>query len=80
MSKLEITQLPNKESWAYRLRLIKRDHKIRIKKDIVPVSEEMGCGLSHATVGKALAGETYLENIKIVEDVIYEIIRRNNGG
>ena len=80
MTKLEQTHLPNKEAWAYRLSLIKKDHKIRIIKDIVPHAEKMGMPISHPTVGSVFKGEATYEQMKLVEDVIYEIIRRKNGG
>ena len=80
MTKLEPTQLPNKEAWGYRLLLVKKDHKIRIIKDIVPVSEEIGSPISHPTIGSVFKGEATYEHMKLVEDVIYEIIRRKNGG
>ena len=79
MNNLEETKLPNKEAWGYRLLLVKKDHKIRIIKDIVPHAEKMGMPISHPTIGSVFKGEATYEHMKLVEDVIYEIIRRKNG-
>ena len=79
MTKLEKTKLPNKEAWAYRMLLVKKDHKIRITKDIVPMVSEMGESVSHVTVGNALKGEASYEHMRIVEDAIHAIVDRRNG-
>ena len=79
MAKLEKTKLPNKEAWAYQMLLVKKDHKIRIKKDIVPMVYKMGEVISHPTVTNALRGEASYEHMRIVEDAIHAIIEERNS-